>query len=466
MHPKVEAWTFTRGAGNEASMLGQLILGKYRVMRPLDEGGMSKLYLARQIDPARDVVVKVLKDQLRAQSKTVEHFRREIYITARFNHPNAVACYDFAATGTGAPLLVLEYLRGVDLNTLLQREGRLTPERTGRLLVQLCDALQAAHEQGIVHRDLKPGNLMILYPGTPQETVKLMDFGLAKMSSMLYISPEDLIDFRMPAASGTPEYISPEMVRGMEMDGRGDLYSVGVMLFEMLTGRRPFLHSSIEQLMLAHADAKPPSFADAGLPNVIPPALEAVVMSCLAKYPDGRPASAWELAQSYEKALGRRIIQPRASAQVAPRAPQPAKPTASVPIVPASERNAFRQSIEATMPEAMAMIKLRGFIYDLGGEVVESVPGMIKVRLAAAEEKKSGGGGLFGWMGGGGTKQVSVTAAPPTDLELHMERRDPAQASRLTITLVMKPGPGLITPEWRNRCSQIGRDLQAYLMGR
>jgi eukaryotic-like serine/threonine-protein kinase len=117
------------------------------------------------------------------------------------------------------------------------------------------------------------------------------------------------------------------------------------------------------------------------------------------------------------------------------------------------------------MPEAMAMIKLRGFIYDLGGEVVESVPGMIKVRLAAqVEEKKTGGGGLLGWMGGG-TKQATVSA-PPTDLELHMERRDPAQANRLTITLVMKPGPGLITPEWRSRCSQIGRDLQAYLMGR
>ena len=117
------------------------------------------------------------------------------------------------------------------------------------------------------------------------------------------------------------------------------------------------------------------------------------------------------------------------------------------------------------MPEAMAMIKLRGFIYDLGGEVVESVPGMIKVRLVAPAEEKKSGGGLFGWVGGG-PKQSALAAPPATDLELHMERRDPAQANRLTITLVMKPGPGLITPEWRSRCSQIGRDLQAYLMGR
>src|SRR5205823_13790966 len=140
----------------------------------------------------------------------------------------------------GGPILVMEYLRGVDLNALIHREGRFSAERAGRLLVQLCDVLQAAHDQGVVHRDLKPGNLMILHPGTPQETLKLMDFGLAKMHSMLYISPDELVDFNLPAASGTPEYISPEMVRGGEMDARGDLYSVGVILFEMLTGKRPF----------------------------------------------------------------------------------------------------------------------------------------------------------------------------------------------------------------------------------
>src|SRR3954469_17098754 len=104
-------------------MLGQLILNKYRVLRPLDEGGMSKVYLARQADPARDAVVKVLKEPLRAQSKAVEHFRREIYITSRFQHPHAVACYDFATRDPSGPVLVMEYLRGVDLNTLILREG-------------------------------------------------------------------------------------------------------------------------------------------------------------------------------------------------------------------------------------------------------------------------------------------------------------------------------------------------------
>src|SRR5262249_6346452 len=162
---------------------------------------------------------------------------------------NAVGYYDSVSRGPHGPVLVMEYLRGVDLATLLQREGRFTAERTGRILVQLCDVLQSAHESGVGHRDLKPGNVMVLHPATQTETGKLMDFGLAKMTSLLYISPEDLVDFNLPPASGTPEYISPEMVRGIDMDGRGDLYSLGVMLFEMLAGRRPFTHGSIEKLM-------------------------------------------------------------------------------------------------------------------------------------------------------------------------------------------------------------------------
>jgi serine/threonine protein kinase len=467
-------------------MLGQVVLGKYKVTRLLDEGGMSQIYLARQNEPARDVVVKVLKSALLSQTKTVEHFRREIHITSRFHHPNAVACYDSSTRGPHAappeaeprgPLLVLEYLRGIDLNLLLQREGRFSPERAGRLLGQLCDVLQAAHDAGIVHRDLKPGNLMILYPGTPQETVKLMDFGLAKMTSMLYISPEDLVDFNLPAASGTPEYISPEMVRGNDMDGRGDLYSVGVMLYEMLAGRRPFVHGNVQALMLAHAEAPPPTFADIGLGNSIPPGIEAVVRGCLSKYPDQRPKTAWDLALSYEKALGRRITSSRTNTPVVKATThnsglRPALPTASASPTaqgqtPRSlEMQAISQSVEATMPEAMAMVKLKGFIYDLGGEVVESVPGLIKVRLIEKPpvEKRSS---LFSLLGAGGGRQTSIMPRlQSTEIELHMERRDPAQSSRLTITLVMRPGNGLATTEWRNRCGQISRDLQAYLMGR
>jgi serine/threonine-protein kinase len=448
-------------------MLGEVVLGKYKVVRQLDEGGMSRIYLARQEAPARDAVVKVLKEALLGQPKPREHFRREIHILSRFQHPHAVAYYDSSVDDRRGPLLVMEYLRGVDLNALLYREGRFSPERAGRLLAQLCDVLQAAHDAGVVHRDVKPGNLMVLYPNTPQETVKLMDFGLAKMTSLLYISPEDLVDFNLPAASGTPEYIAPEMVRGTDAGPGSDLYSVGVLLFEMLTGRRPFLHRTVEALLHAHADERPPRFAEVGLSEAVAPAVEAVVQGCLAKSPDDRPKSALELAQAYEKALGKRLLPARAQALDAPgrrSGLRPALPAAAAP--PPADYHAVRHSVEATMPEAMALVKLKGFIYDLGGEVVESVPGMIRVRLAgpAAAEKKPSSG-LFR-LGGNGRKSAVLSLASSTDLELRMERRDPAQASCLTITLVMRPAGGMPTAQWRERCNKIGRDLQAYLMGR
>jgi serine/threonine-protein kinase len=452
-------------------MIGQVVLGKYKVTRALDQGGMSKIYLARQLDQSREVVVKVLQEQHLANAKTREHFRREIYIMSRFRHPHAVVYFDSGVKETGGPVLVMEYLRGVDLFTLHERDGRLAPDRLGRLLAQLCDVLQAAHDAGIVHRDVKPGNIMVVNPSTPQETIKLMDFGLAKMSSLLYISPEDLVDFSLPAAAGTPEYISPEQVRGNEMDGRGDLYSVGVILFELLAGRRPFSHTNLDDLLLAHAHDAPPTFADVGVTDV-PPAIEQVVRQCLEKFPDQRPKSATDLAQQYERALGRRINVAR---RTAPPPTAPNKKTATVPILPRKPQTAapgpttpapgmsggIRHSVEAVMPESMAMVKLKGFIYDLGGEVVESVPGMIKVRVPDRQPQPQKNAGLFGWMKSG--RADTVTAS---EIELHMERRDPTQPGKLTITLVMRPGGCLVSTEWHSRCKRLGMDLQAYLMGR
>jgi serine/threonine-protein kinase len=439
-------------------MVGQTLLGKYKVLRQLDEGGMSKIYLARQLQPEREVVVKVMKEGLLTNPKAREHFRREIHITSRFRHPNAVTCHDAAPNERSGPILVMEYLRGVDLNTLLQREGRLVAARVGRLLAQLCDVLQAAHDSGIVHRDVKPGNIMLLYPGTPQETVKLMDFGLAKMTSLLYISPDELADFSLPPAAGTPEYIPPEEVRGNPVDGRSDLYSLGVVLFEMLTGRRLFQRASAKELMRAHAEEQPPTYTSLGLGDLVPSAVEVVVRSCLAKYPDHRPQSARELAQRYEQALGRAIHTSRRPAAL-PAVPAPLN-LARTPVPELmTDPKAVQHTVQASMPESMAMLKLKGFIHDLGGEVVESVPGMIRVRL---EERKAGKkSGIFSLISG----RPPVVVSRWTDLELHMERRDPSKPSLLTITLVQRAGDGNTTPEWRSRCSQVGRDLQAYLIG-
>src|SRR6516225_11188462 len=158
-------------------MVGRVFLGRYEAVRLLGEGGMGKVYLARQIDLQRQVVVKVMHEDLAADPKFSERFQREMLLMARFQHPYAVTLYDASVKDDKGPCIIMEYIRGITLDSLLQRNGRLSPQRVGRLLGQLCEVLQAAHSEGIVHRDLKPANLMIVDPDTPYELVKVMDFG-------------------------------------------------------------------------------------------------------------------------------------------------------------------------------------------------------------------------------------------------------------------------------------------------
>src|SRR5438874_12218195 len=262
-------------------MVGRVFMGRYEVLRLLGEGGMGRVYLARQLDLGRQVVVKVMHDHIAADSIFRDRFRREMQLMAHFQHPYAVSLYDASLDDPQGPCIVMEYIRGVTLDTLLARNGRLTPMRVGRLLGQLCEVLQAAHSEGIIHRDLKPANLMVVDPDTPYEILKVMDFGLAKPivhdpSNCFPLTNGDI-------TVGTPGYMCPEQARGEEMDHRGDLYSVGVILFELLSGKLPFSGGCTMGVLLAHATDEPPWFADLGITGWVPPAIEEVVRSCLAK---------------------------------------------------------------------------------------------------------------------------------------------------------------------------------------
>src|SRR5436309_3188587 len=196
-------------------MASRIFLGRYEAIRLLGEGGMGRVYLARQLDLGRQVVVKVMHDHIAADPKFCERFQREMLVMARFQHPYAVTLYDASLNDSQGPCIIMEYIRGVTLDTLLQRNTRLSPVRVGRLLGQLCEVLQFAHSEGIVHRDLKPANLMVVDPDTPYEIIKVMDFGLAKL-----IAP-DVVHKVVTAsefAVGTPGYMCPEQARGEEMD--------------------------------------------------------------------------------------------------------------------------------------------------------------------------------------------------------------------------------------------------------
>jgi serine/threonine protein kinase len=449
-------------------MIGRVFLGRYETRRLLGEGGMGKVFLARQLDLARDVVIKVMHEHIAADTKFRDRFQRETLLMARFHHPGAVTLYDASLSDPHGPCIVMEYVKGVNLESMLAKNGRMSAPRVGRIMGDLCEVLQAAHDEGIIHRDLKPANLMIVEPDTPRERIKVMDFGLAKLvdGELLRKVTDTNVDF----AVGTPGYICPEQVRGEEMDNRGDLYSVGVMMYELLTGRLPFQGPTSMDILLAHATEQPPSFAELGLSGWVPREVEQLVFECLAKEPNDRPQTARELAERYDTALDRAMakLEARAAAEPPRPARQPGGPREtgvhSPTRTPPDVANGPREEaylpfhMEAWMPERVAIMKLRGFVHDAGGEVVESLPGLIKVRLGGRKGQVSGSFALLGLFRRSG----------PVDVELHLRHDHPGDENRLTVQVLFRPShPRLLRDEeWRRRCSAIFIELRAYLMGR
>jgi serine/threonine-protein kinase len=454
-------------------MMGRIFLGKYETIRLLGEGGMGRVYLARQMDLGRQVVVKVMHEHVAADPVFRERFQRETLLMARFQHPYAVTLYDASLNDPQGPCIIMEYIRGTPLDTLLHKNGRLSPPRVGRLLGQLCEALQAAHTEGIIHRDLKPANLMVVDSDTPYEKIKVMDFGLAKMidapARQLGHNNNTGVDF----AVGTPGYISPEQVRGEEIDHRADLYAVGVILFELLTGRLPFNGAETMDVLLAHATEAPPGFADVGADGVSP-VIEEVVRRCLAKQPAGRPQSARDLAESYDNALAK--LQSASWPAMPPAAPAEERKepvaasslSADTPAPPPlgfgdadDDPNVIVHHLEAWMPDRIAVYKLRGFIDDVGGQIIENVPGSIRVRLGGrGSVYQVPGQGAFSWLGIGRRSGI-------IDVELVLERNHPAQPNRLSIRVIMRSPDraAAVSEAWRAKCNDIFCDLRGYLMG-
>jgi serine/threonine-protein kinase len=183
----------------------RVFLERYQAVRLLGEGGTSKVYLGRNRNTGRQVVVKVLQEHLAANPRFRDCFQREMMLLKRFQHPNAVLLLDASANDPEGPCIVMEFIQGDTFDQLLRRYNRLGPQRVGRLLFQICRVLQAAHNRGIVHRDLKPDNLMLVQPDTPAEKVKVMDFGLSQLATALYIPLEHLARTGHDYAAGTPE---------------------------------------------------------------------------------------------------------------------------------------------------------------------------------------------------------------------------------------------------------------------
>jgi serine/threonine-protein kinase len=441
-------------------MIGRTFLGRYEITRLLGEGGMGKVYLARQVDLGRQVVVKVMHEQIANDSKFRERFQRETLLMARFQHPYAVTLYDASLDDPLGPCIIMEYVKGVNLDALLAKNGRFTPARVGRLLGQLCEVLQAAHDQQMIHRDLKPANLMVVDAESPREKIKVMDFGLAKVvdPDMLQKITDTNVDF----AVGTPGYICPEQVRGETVDHRGDLYSVGVLLYELLTGRLPFDRPNSMDMLLAHATELPPAFAELDISGYVPSAVEEVVMRCLEKDVAKRPQSAHELANAFERALmeSETVAANPQSANTPTDADRfPDKAFRTNHVAAPDDPNSLLLSFKAWMPEKVALVKLRGYCHDFRGEILESQPGLVRVALPPGSGRDSNGGGALSWFKLG--RKLS-----PTQLELRLIQDDPLRQNLLTIEARFRPGEGATQNQlWRARCVQHFINLRGYLMG-
>ena len=281
-------------------LIGRVLDSKYQLDARLGEGGMGAVYRARRLHIGDEVAVKVLHQQFVRESGGIERFRREARSAALIRHANVVTIHDFSdARGEDASAyIVMELVRGTSLRDLLRQEGRLDPERAVALMRDICAGVGVAHRQGIVHRDLKPDNVMIVPPEVEgeREVAKVLDFGLAKLRD----NAAELSLTLTGTVMGTPYYMSPEQWRGESLDARADVYSLGAMLYEMLTASPPFNSTSAAGLMVKHLNEAPPPLE----PNLqISSALETVCRRALAKTPEDRQADAAVLSRELQAAL-------------------------------------------------------------------------------------------------------------------------------------------------------------------
>jgi serine/threonine-protein kinase len=442
-------------------MQGRIFLNRYEILRQLGEGGMGRVYLARQLDLPRQVVIKVMHPHIAADPRFTERFQREMAVMCRFQHPYAVPLYDASPDTPEGPCIIMEYARGETLEVILEKNGRISPPRVGRILGQLSEALQAAHNLGILHRDLKPANIMVLDADTPYETIKVLDFGLAKLVDGTNI--RKMSDSGSEFMIGTPGYMPPEMARGEPVDHRGDIYSMGVILYEMLSGILPFRGMPTMDLLMAHATEPPPPLCTKEL--WVPPEIESVVLQCLAKKAEDRPNSAWSVAKLYEAALHGESAIGRKAEEATPSRTNATDPatTQLMPRTNVDDPNLVVFQLQAYVPESIASYKLKGFIEDAHGEVIENVPGKIRVRFGGRGCRYGGVEvrSSLAWLG------IGTHKGKPLEMELLLAQEEGQGRGRtvLTITAMIRNLARAADPQWKSRAEQIIRDLRAYLIG-
>ena len=432
-----------RKSGAAGDLLGQVIAERYHITKKLGEGGMGQVYLAEHVKMGRRCAIKIMMPGTMSDPDAISRFNREAANASRISHPNVCAIYDFGETPDGLIYLAMEFIEGKSLSGLMEDAGTLPLARAAAIVTQTAEALQVAHDLGIVHRDLKPDNIMVITT-RDKDTVKVVDFGIAKA-----IGGDDGKAQKVTKTGfvvGTPEYMSPEQLAGDGVDGRSDLYSLGLVFYKMLTGASPFPADSQQETMIKRLTDDPLPLAVARPDVRFPAEVQRVIDRALARSPDQRYRSAGDFARDV-KALATHsmgAVDVEAGTQVV-KAEELKAAVPATRVDPAAGR-----APRAAPPTQLAGARAAG-----AAPARTGLP-MVPIAVAAAVIVLGGGGFLFKdkLLGGGGadsTASADTTRPgiqpPATQDTTRHAGTDPGPVTPLSNPDTAKPAdPGNVRP--------------------
>lgn len=279
-----------------AAQPGEVVDGRYQIVRVIGRGSMADVFEAQDLVAKRSIALKILRGQVAQNQEAIERLRREAHVQGMITHPNVAAIYGGGVTAKNEPYLVVELLQGESLRRVLHTNGPVDPHFASSYIWQALQGLSSAHAVGVFHRDLKPANLMLEPSPGPVERVVLIDFGFAALEGGSRLT-------KIGHVVGSLAYLAPERLEGDPGSASGDLYALGVILFELLTGRRPFIAEDELALIEMQLNSPPPRPSEVAPEANIPPGLEEVVMRALSKSPEDRAPYAQAMAMDIERAM-------------------------------------------------------------------------------------------------------------------------------------------------------------------
>jgi eukaryotic-like serine/threonine-protein kinase len=347
-------------AGPDPFIGREILGGQFKILQKIGSGGMGSVYKASQPAMNRMVGVKILHPKLNNRKDLVSRFRREARAMSHLAHPNSTKVFLYGELEDGSLYIVMEFLEGKNLNQTVRAEGPFPLQRALPILIQVCGALDEAHTAGIIHRDMKPENIFLCQQGALKDYPKVLDFGLAKVTER-EMRPGSLILTQEGMVFGTPEFMSPEQAQGLTLTAASDIYSLAVILYEVLTGKLPFEAKGAMDYIQLHVNGKPVPLSERVATLKFPPLMDAVIARALEKKPHDRFASAADFAAAMKAVLDGKSVLPR---ELQPES-APQEVTLAMPLQKAGPAKA---AAPARSPEPPSVGKGRGATPETAGD--------------------------------------------------------------------------------------------------